>query len=211
MACGAVEHVVFAIHPLLYEAEPPQDIVALNHRVYLEAEVEVKERCVAAIARLAPSALFVQLAGASTEFVDRARERLGAARALHLQNGSGDDLGAIYRGLVAQIRAHLAAHRLRLDPATCSSELWGESFEGCVPGYGSALASGLQLQRRPRMVYEHTVCDAPFMRHARQAQRLVCCAAGCRRAARADSRLSPRPAPDCPAAARRGRDDLRAA
>ena len=67
MAGGAVEHVVFAIHPLLYEAEPPADIVALNHRVYLEAEAEVKERCLAAIARLAPSALFVQLAGASTE------------------------------------------------------------------------------------------------------------------------------------------------
>ena len=33
MAGGAVEHVVFAIHPLLYEAEPPADIVAHNHRV----------------------------------------------------------------------------------------------------------------------------------------------------------------------------------
>ena len=32
---------MFAIPPLLYEAEPPPAIVALNHRVYLEAEADI--------------------------------------------------------------------------------------------------------------------------------------------------------------------------
>ena len=162
-----VDHIVFAIHPLLYEALSPEEIETPNHRVYLASEEQVKRRCLAAIGALRPTALFIQLAGASTAFVDAACARLGPARALHLQGGAGEDLAAFYSGLTAEILEHLRQHMLSLDPANVSSEMWGESFEGCVPGYGGAFAQGLRLQCHPRMVFEHTVCDAPFLWGAR--------------------------------------------
>ena len=70
---AVVDHIVFAIHPLLYEALPPDEIETPNYRVYLASEVQVKRRCLAAIGVLQPTALFIQLAGASTTFVDAAR------------------------------------------------------------------------------------------------------------------------------------------
>jgi hypothetical protein len=164
---AVVDHIVFAIHPLLYEALPPDEIETPNYRVYLASEVQVKRRCLAAIGVLQPTALFIQLAGASTTFVDAARARLGPARAVHLQGGGGDDLAAIYSGLTAEILDHLRHHSLSIDAETVTSEMWGESFEGCVPGYGGAFAQGLRLQHPPRMVFEHTVCDAPFLWGAR--------------------------------------------
>ena len=45
--------------------------------------------------------------------------------------------------------------------------MWGESFEGCVPGYGSAWAHGLRLEIPPAISFDHCVCDAPFMYQAR--------------------------------------------
>ena len=57
------------------------------------------------------------------------------------------DLREYYRRLTYDFRDHVSIHRLQLDTATVTSELWGESFEGCVPGYGGAFAEYLGLQR----------------------------------------------------------------
>lgn len=52
---AAVEHLVFVIHPLLYQALPGDEIVQQSFRNYLASEVEVQERCLAAIERLGPT------------------------------------------------------------------------------------------------------------------------------------------------------------
>lgn len=103
--------------------------------------------------------MLVQLAGASTAFLDAARGHLGPTRALHLVNGTSTDLPAIHADLVAQIRCHMDLHQLELNPGFATSEMWGESFEGCVPGYGSAFAAGLGLHSRPGALPDF--CAAP--------------------------------------------------
>lgn len=68
---------------------------------------------------------------------------------------------------VGTIKRHLAEHGLAYDPATATAAMWGESFEGCVPGYGTAWAAGLGLQTPPVISFAHCVCDGPFMYKAR--------------------------------------------
>ena len=70
---------------------------------------------------------------------------------------------ASVRRLAADFNAHLSAHNLQFDRQTATSELWGESFEGCVPGYGGAFAEYLDLQQAPRLCFEMTVYDSSFL------------------------------------------------
>ena len=56
-----------------------------------------------------------------------------------------------------------ANNSLTFDPARVTSELWGESYEGCVPGYGGAYAQFLGLEVQPDMRFEMTVFDSRFL------------------------------------------------
>ena len=73
-----------------------------------------------------------------------------------------------YRRLTQCIRDHMKKFDLEFDPATVTSELWGESFEGCVPGYGGAFAEYLGLERPPTMRFEMTVHDSRFLHEAKR-------------------------------------------
>ena len=159
---GRVERFVFIIHPLLYE-EIQLETSALQ--LYAAWEQEVKACCLEELARLPPSTMVVQLAGASTELIDAARDRLGPARALHLlqNNGRSTELAGVFADLCAQIRQHMTAAGLTFDSSASASEMWGESFEGCVPGYGSAFAHGLGLAEKPTIAFDKCVCDGTFM------------------------------------------------
>ena len=82
----------------------------------------------------------------------QARELLGEAMVFtprtefEPQGGDPDaDLAAYFVALGAAMREHLATHGLTYDAASATSELWGESFEGCVPGYGGMSADSILL------------------------------------------------------------------
>ena len=169
-----VEHIVFLIHPCCYEPINPEQIRRDNQQLFLDREEQVKERWLAEIAQRDANTLFVQLGGPAY-LREAAATALGEARALSLKTPFPDsqDLDQYYRGLAAEIRAHLEAHELLLDTARVTSELWGESFEGCVPGYGGAFAQYLGLTQTPRMRFEMTVYDTRFLYLARRCETLA--------------------------------------
>ena len=61
----------------------------------------------------------------------------------------------------------MAAQRLTFDPATCKTIIWGQSFEGCASGYGSAVASYLGLKTLTQFDYHMSAPDAPFLLKAK--------------------------------------------
>jgi len=169
-----VEHIVFLIHPCCYEPIDPEQIRRDNLQLFLDREEQVKARWLAEITQRDAHTLFVQLGGPAY-LRDAAAAALGEARALSLKTPfpESEDLDEYYRGLTAEIRAHLEAHELRLDVATVTSELWGESFEGCAPGYGGAFAQHLGFAQAPRMRFEMTVYDSRFLYLARRCETLA--------------------------------------
>lgn len=160
-AGGRVEHFVFIIHPLLYETISPTTSAL---QLYASWEREVKARCLTVLSALPTTTMVIQLAGGSTELIDVARHRLGPERALHLRpDGEQTDLADLYTALTQRIRDHLLACGLAFDASSVTAESWGESFEGCVPGYGGAFAHGLGLVQQPTIKFDLCVSDATFM------------------------------------------------
>ena len=164
-----IDHVIFLIHPCCYENLDPDAIRRDNLYLYVEREEAVKERWLEALAGRPANTLFMQLGG--PEYLrEAAAKNLGEAAAFYPRTlfPENQDLAEYYRRLAADFRAHVSAQDLQLDTQTVTSELWGESFEGCVPGYGGAFAEYLGLARPPRMRYEMTVYDSRFLCGARQ-------------------------------------------
>ena len=159
---GRVEHFVFIIHPLLYETIEPSTSAL---QLYAAWEREVKACCLTELAALpTTTSMVIQLAGGSTELIDAARCCLGSERTLHLRpDGEQTNLADLYVGLVKRIHQHLTSVRLTFDASSATAESWGESFEGCVPGYGGAFAHGLGLVQQPTIRFDLCVCDATFM------------------------------------------------
>ena len=108
--------------------------------------------------------LFLQLGG--PEYLqETAVANLGKSAVFYPRTPFPDngDLREYYRRLASDFHDHVSTHRLRLETATVTSELWGESFEGCVPGYGGAFAEFLGLRCPPQMRFEMTVYDSRFL------------------------------------------------
>ena len=163
-----VEHIIFLIHPCCYEPLAPEAVQRDNLQLFVACEREVKARWLAALAERPANTLLVQLGGPAA-LCDSAVEYLGAPAVFYPQTEfpENGDLAEYYRRLTVDYNAHLAAHGLRFDPANITSELWGESFEGCVPGYGGAFAQYLGLRKSPQMRFEMTVYDSRFLHGAR--------------------------------------------
>ena len=159
-----IDHIVFLIHPCCYEPLDPDHVHRENLQLFVDREREVKGAWLEALAARPENTLLLQLGGPE-ELRDRAVDCLGGAGVFYPQADFPEnaDLAEYYRRLTADFHAHTEAHGLLLDPATVTSELWGESFEGCVPGYGGAFAQFLELQRPPRMRFEMTVYDSRFL------------------------------------------------
>jgi len=136
-------------------------------QLFVDREKEVKARWLEALAERLANTLLLQLGG-PTALRDEAVEHLGAAAVFYPETEFPEDanLAEYYRRLTADFHAHVATHGLHLDPAAVTSELWGESFEGCVPGYGGAFAQYLGLRQPPRMRFEMTVYDSRFLHGA---------------------------------------------
>ena len=163
------EHVIFLIHPCCYETLDAETIRRDNLYLFLERERETKQRWLDALAERPTNTLLVQLGG--PEYLrDAAVECLGEPAVLYPRSpfSQNRDLAEYYRRLACEFRAHLATHALEFDAGAVTSELWGESFEGCVPGYGGAFAQYLGLRRPPRMRFEMTVYDSRFLHGARR-------------------------------------------
>ena len=163
------EHVIFLIHPCCYETLDPDAVLRDNLHLFVEREREVKQRWLDALAERPANTLFVQLGG--PEYLrDAAVGYMGDAAVLYPRSAfpENEDLAEYYRRLACEFRAHLSTHSLGFDAGTATSELWGESFEGCVPGYGGAFAQYLGLGRAPRMRFEMTVYDSRFLYGARR-------------------------------------------
>jgi hypothetical protein len=62
-----------------------------------------------------------------------------------------------------RIQRQMAAHRLTFEPATARATIWGQSFEGCASGYGSAVASYLGLRTLTQFDYHMSAPDAPYL------------------------------------------------
>ena len=159
-----IEHIIFLIHPCCYESLTHAEVARDNLQFYVELERKVKTRWLGVLAERPQSTLMVQLGGPE-DLSDQAIAHLGVAMVFYPRTKfpTDGDLDEYYRRLAADFNAHLSNYHLQLDLQTATSELWGESFEGCVPGYGGAFAEYLGLQQAPRMRFEMTVYDSRFL------------------------------------------------
>lgn len=166
-----VKHIIFLIHPCCYEDLGAEAVRKDNLSLFLEREEKVKQHWLDALADRPENTLFLQLGG-PTYLRKCAVEHLGEAAVFYPQTAfpESGDLREYYQCLASDFRDHISAHELKLDTATVTSELWGESFEGCVPGYGGAFAEYLSLQIPPRMRFEMTVFDSRFLHGARHVE-----------------------------------------
>ncbi len=164
----AIHHIVFLIHPCCYEPIDADTIRKEGYQLYLDREEQVKARWLAEVAERDAHTLYVQLGG-PRYLAEAAAAALGGDRALFLTFPFPEsaDLHVYYGGLVAEIWTHLKSRDLEIDVEEVTSELWGESFEGCVPGYGGAFAQYLGLKIAPTMRYEMTVYDSRFLFQSR--------------------------------------------
>lgn len=160
-----IQHLIFLIHPCCYESLGLEASLHQNNLgIYFEREEAVKQRWLDAFSQHNPSTLYLQLGGPAY-LRETAQGHLGEANACYVQAaypGEGH-LREYHRRLTRCIRDHMEKFSLHFDPATVTSELWGESFEGCVPGYGGAFAEHLGLVRTPRMRFDMTVYDSRFL------------------------------------------------
>lgn len=163
-----IKQIIFLIHPCCYENLDSEAVRKDNLSLFVEREEEVKQRWLDALAEKPANALFVQLGG--PEYLrDAAIEHLGEKAVFYPRTPfpESGDLAEYYRALATDFRSHVESNGLRIDVGTVVSELWGESFEGCVPGYGGAFAQHLGLVHPPVMRFEMTVYDSRFLHGAR--------------------------------------------
>ena len=169
-----IDHIIFLIHPCVYEQLDAETAHKNNLEIYVERERQVKQKWLEALAERDGQTLFLQLYGPQY-LVEKAQQSLGKANAcrVHADFPGPDQMAEYHRRLVQCIRDHLDEHKIEFDPASVTSQLWGESFEGCVPGYGGAFAQRLQLKLPPIMAFEMTVYDARFLYGAKRRQTLA--------------------------------------
>lgn len=169
-----IEHIIFLIHPCCYEGLDAEDIGQRNLEIYVEREREVKRKWLEALAARDSGTLLLQLYGPQDLF-EQAQQSLGKANACYVRADfpGPDQLPEYYRRLVQCIRDHLGKYELEYDPASVTSELWGESFEGCVPAYGGAFSELLGFKLPPKMIFEMTVYDARFLHGAKLRETLA--------------------------------------
>ena len=167
-----IDPLVILVHPCPYEG-----MGAAETNPYRVLERAACQRWLDAIPSLPGSTFVVEIsytvAGPSPGLLDRAFiKRLGKGRVCHIpvEIQSPENPGPLqeyYGRIIRQIRQQLTAEALTFDPATCKTIIWGQSFEGCASGFGSAIASGLGLKTLTQFDYNMSAPDAPFLLRAR--------------------------------------------
>lgn len=169
-----IKHLIFLIHPGCYGAAfqtNPEAFHRDNSSLYLDREREVTEQWLnaASAAGASRDTLLVQLYGDKPLF-QLLKDRLGASHACyaHAEFPGEGRMFEYHQRLAACALHHMDEHGLSVDFENATSELWGESFEGCVTGYGSAFAEHLGFRRAPRMRFEMTVFDSRFLQSTKR-------------------------------------------
>ena len=164
-----IEHIIFLIHPCCYENLDADTIRRDNLSLFVQREEQVKQHWLQNLSERPENTLFLQLGG--PEYLkESAVENLGEAAVFYPRTPfpENGDLREYYRRLTSDFHNHASAYGLQLDTTKVTSELWGESFEGCVPGYGGAFAEYLGLSYPPKMRFDMTVYDSLFLYGARR-------------------------------------------
>jgi hypothetical protein len=166
-----IDHIIFLVHPLVYVKMDAESIRCGNLQIFLDREIEIKARWLSALTKMPDRTLFIQQCGPE-QLVEAACKELGEAYAVRLgpPYHEGMTMHEFYVSIIDQLQTHLDKHELSFDPATVTSELWGESFEGCAPGYGGMFAQYLGLQESPRMRFEMTLYDSRWLYGATEPQ-----------------------------------------
>ena len=161
------KRIVYLIHSMIYSnlaARDPQTIHNTNAGIYLERELLCERRWRAAIGQLEPNAIYAQLAsdvGGGDEILSCARQQLGDDRVIvpEAEWHDGIDPEHYKQNLTDSFLSQLADKGHDLDRETTELELWGESFTGCVYGYGTALCRQVGLNNPAFVNFDMTVPD----------------------------------------------------
>lgn len=174
----AIDQLIILVHPCPYEALGKADTDP-----YRALERAACQRWFDAIPALPQSTFVVQVnfgsEGPSPGKLHKAFiDRLGSGRVCRIpcearSPEDPDRLKGYYDKINRQITQQMAVQALTFDPATCKAFIWGQSFEGCAAGFGSAIASGLGLKIPTQLDYEMSAPDAPFMLGAKFIQNVT--------------------------------------
>ena len=150
------DHVIFLIHPCLYEQQDAETVRQGNWQLYVERERQVKRRWLADLAARPPGTLYVQLGG-PTYLLDIARSHLGAPYVCFPAAEHTGDLHKLYVALADCVREHVGIHKLRFDPRTRDLRGVGRIVRGLRAG----------VRRRVRAVSRPQARAAPALRDDR--------------------------------------------
>ncbi len=178
-----VTQFLFLIHPCPYEIMEENQPGQIKKKVledYLSLERTVFQRWLRAISSLDEGTFVVQVdmpgkASGPDLLHQSLLKRLGAAQVCRIggEFQSPDKPEALldfYNRIVQQIAGQMQRHGLSYNPGTCASEIWGQSFEGCAPGFGSAIAERLKLTVPAHFDFVMSVPDAHFLLGVKQAE-----------------------------------------
>jgi len=170
-----IDQFIILVHPCPYEAFRKKETDP-----YRVLERAACQRWFDAIPSLPLSTFVIQVdfavEGPSPDKLHQASiDRLGTERVCRVgcEVRSPEEPGLLkeyYSSIRRQISQQLTAQKLAFDPATCKTLIWGQSFEGCAAGFGSAIASGLGLKTPTQLDYAMSAPDAPFLLSAKYVQ-----------------------------------------
>ena len=162
-----IDQFIVLVHPCCYAAvdTPLTD-------PYRAREEEVRQRWAEAITCLAPSTFAVQIDYAQNLPANQLHEgfagRLGPGRVARIPvrvvgASTPGPLKEYYEDIKQQVNQQMASEGLTFNPLSATAAIWGESFEGCASGFGSAVAWYLGLKTPTTFDYAMSVPDSPFI------------------------------------------------
>jgi hypothetical protein len=166
-ADSAIEQFLVLVHPCPYES--------LNYPLtdpYRALEEAARQRWVRAIPSLPKSTFAIQVdyspIPSANQLHQALIDRLGAGRVTRIPvrvvgSSTPEPLKKYCEEIRQQILQQLTAQGLTFDAATATTTIWGQSFEGCASGLGSAIASYLGLKTPTTFDYAMSAPDAPFL------------------------------------------------
>src|SRR6185295_7501049 len=176
-AAHRVEKLVIIVHPCPYEIYYKNAAPGSATYAYREMEKTVFEGWLKAVEKLPATTFAVQIDMPNTapgpdKLHASCVAKLGAERVCRVAGEyqypeKPEPLLDYYTRIHKKITEQFKTHGLAFDPAKCDVELWGQSFEGCAPGYGSAVCRRLGTQQLLRFDYTKSVPDAPFLLKSR--------------------------------------------
>ena len=170
LADSVIDQFLILVHPCAWAAAG-----GVLDAPCLAREEEVRKRWAAAITSLPPSTFVVQVDYARNFTANQLHQwfidRLGAGHVTRIPvrvvgPSTPGPLKEYYEEIHQQIRRQMTNQGLTFDPATAKATIWGESFEGCAPSFGSAIASCLGLKTATQFDFDMSVPDACLLEAA---------------------------------------------